>query len=47
MTGCRKVFLDTAPLTYLLDNDSNYIQKVRDIFTELLEAAFQLRQRKF
>lgn len=36
MTGCRKVFLDTAPLIYLLDNDTNYIQMVKDIFSELL-----------
>lgn len=42
MTGCRKVFLDTAPLIYLLDNDANYIQKVRDIFTELLEAGIPI-----
>lgn len=42
MTDCRKVFLDTAPLIYLLDNDANYIQKIRLIFTELLEAGIPI-----
>lgn len=36
MTGCRKVFLDTAPLIYFLDDDANYIQTVKGIFTEML-----------
>lgn len=36
MTGCKKVFLDTAPLIYFLDNDANYVQKVKDIFSKLL-----------
>lgn len=36
MTDCRKIFLDTAPLIYLLDNDANYIQTVKSIFSELL-----------
>lgn len=42
MTDCWKVFLDTAPLIYLLDNDANYIQKIRLIFTELLEAGIPI-----
>ena len=42
MTDCRKVFLDTAPLIYLLDNDANYIQKIRLIFTELREAGIPI-----
>ncbi len=36
MTGYKRVFLDTAPLIYLLDNDANYIKKVKGIFEELL-----------
>lgn len=36
MTDCRKVFLDTAPLIYFLDNDANYVQTVKGIFSELL-----------
>ena len=36
MTGYRKVFLDTAPLIYFLDDDAQRGRKVREIFEEIL-----------
>ncbi len=36
MTGCNKVFLDTAPLIYFLDNDERFGQKVQSILEEIL-----------
>lgn len=37
MTGYSKVFLDTTPLIYFLDNDIHFGDKVRKIFEEILE----------
>ena len=36
MTGYKKVFLDTAPLIYFLDDDAQRGRKVREIFEEIL-----------
>ncbi len=36
MTGYEKVFLDTAPLIYFLDNDEHFGEKTRMIFEEVL-----------
>ena len=32
MTGYNKVFLDTTPLIYFLDNDDNFGDKTNDLF---------------
>lgn len=32
MTACNKIFLDTAPLIYFLDEASLYHQKTREVF---------------
>lgn len=37
MKGSNKVFLDTAPVIYFLDEDINFAEKVKDIFEEILE----------
>lgn len=37
MTGFNKVFIDTAPLIYFLDEDKNFGQKVKSIFSQLME----------
>ena len=36
MTGYNKVFVDTTPLIYFLDNDVNFGEKTRLIFEETL-----------
>ena len=36
MTEYNKVFLDTAPLIYFLDNDVNFGQKAKSVFEEIL-----------
>ena len=36
MTGYRKVFLDTAPIIYFLDNDVNFGEKAKSILEEIL-----------
>ncbi len=38
MTEFNKVFLDTTPLIYFLDNDSNYGEKTKSILEEILSA---------
>ena len=40
--GINRLFLDTAPLIYFLDDDENYADKMRDIFYELLTNDKQL-----
>lgn len=37
VTGYKKVFLDTTPIIYFLDEDINYAEKVKNIFYEFLE----------
>lgn len=37
MKGYNKVFLDTAPVIYFLDEDIDFAEKVKDIFEEILE----------
>lgn len=37
MIGYKKVFLDTTPIIYFLDEDINYADKVRSIFEEILK----------
>lgn len=36
MTGYNKVFLDTTPLIYFLDNDENFGEKAKAVFEEIL-----------
>ena len=36
MTECKKVFLDTAPLIYFLDNDVNFGEKMQGILETVL-----------
>ena len=36
MTGYSKVFLETAPLIYFLDNDERYGQKAQSVLEEIL-----------
>ena len=36
MTDFKKVFLDTAPFIYFLDNDPNFGKKVEQIFSEFV-----------
>jgi len=36
MTGHKRVFVDTAPLIYFLDNDENFGEKTKRILEELL-----------
>ena len=38
MTDFKKVFLDTAPFIYFLDNDPNFGQKMKTIFDEFIRA---------
>ncbi len=42
MTGYRKVFLDTAPIIYFLDDDRTFGQKMKSIFEEILRADKQM-----
>ena len=42
MTGYNKVFLDTTPLIYFLDEDENFGAKTREILEEILERDSQL-----
>ena len=37
MKDFKKIFLDTAPIIYLLDNDKNFSEKTCKIFSELAE----------
>lgn len=37
MTDYNKVFLDTAPIIYFLDDDIHYGNKVRMIFEKILD----------
>ena len=39
MTEYKKVFLDTTPIIYFLDEDINYAEKVERIFSEILESS--------
>ena len=38
MTGYKKVFLDTAPLIYFLDDNEQYADRVEAIFEEILSS---------
>ena len=38
MTGYSKVFLDTAPIIYFLDNDVNFGEKARSILEEMISS---------
>ncbi len=42
MTGYKKVFLDTAPIIYFLDNDVKFGEKARSILEEILEDGKEL-----
>lgn len=42
MTGFSKVFLDTTPLIYFLDNDVNFGDKTRQIFESILNSKKQI-----
>ena len=43
MTDCKKVFLDTAPIIYFLDDDMNYGRKVKGIFVDIAKRTAQIR----
>ena len=36
MNGISKVFFDTAPIIYFLDNDEKYVEKVRDFIYDAI-----------
>lgn len=36
MIECNKIFLDTTPIIYFLDEDANFGEKVRNIFEEII-----------
>ncbi len=42
MTGYNKVFLDTTPIIYFLDEDVNFGDKVENILSEILESGREL-----
>lgn len=42
MTGYNKVFLDTAPIIYFLDDDVNFGEKARSILEEILESGKEI-----
>lgn len=37
MSGYKRIFLDTAPLIYFLDEDINYAKRMEQIFQKILE----------
>lgn len=41
-TEYKKIFLDTAPIIYFLDEDINYAEKVEKIFSDILENEKQM-----
>lgn len=43
MTDYSKVFLDTAPIIYFLDNDINYGNRAKLIFEEILGREKEMR----
>ncbi|MBQ6350682.1 MAG: type II toxin-antitoxin system VapC family toxin [Methanobrevibacter sp.] len=42
MTGYNKVFVDTTPIIYFLDQDPNFGDKAKAIFTEILSTGKQI-----
>lgn len=36
MIECNKIFLDTTPIIYFLDEDVNFGESVRNIFEEII-----------
>lgn len=42
MIEYNKVFLDTTPIIYFLDEDINYAEKVKKIFSDILENEKQM-----
>ncbi len=41
-TEYKKIFLDTTPIIYFLDEDINYAEKVEKIFSDILENEKQM-----
>lgn len=37
MSGYKRIFLDTAPLIYFLDEDINYAERMEQIFQKSLK----------
>lgn len=37
MSGYKRIFIDTAPLIYFLDDDINYAKRMEQIFQKILE----------
>lgn len=37
MSGYKRIFLDTAPLIYFLDEDINYAERMEQILQKILE----------
>lgn len=42
LTGIDRIFLDTAPLIYFLDDDENYAEKMRQIFYGILTSGAEI-----
>lgn len=42
MTGYKKVFVDTTPIIYFLDQDQNFGNKAKQIFVEILSTGKQM-----
>ncbi|RKI51248.1 PIN domain-containing protein, partial [bacterium D16-51] len=42
MIECEKVFLDTTPVIYFLDEDVNFGNKVESILSEILENGIEM-----
>ena len=42
MIECKKVFLDTTPIIYFLDEDMNFGNKVESILSEIIENEIEM-----
>ena len=42
LTGIDRIFLDTAPLVYFLDDNENYAEKMRQIFYDALTSGAKI-----
>ncbi len=42
LTGIEKIFIDTAPLIYFLDDDEHYAEKMRQIFYGALTSGVKI-----
>lgn len=42
MTGFKRVFVDTAPIIYYLENSSLYMNSIKKFFTNCIEENIQI-----